>query len=254
MTLRFPSYLQQLLFAGGCALLLASGAAAQDVIIDAQGQARQVKVVGLSANGQTLEFLVGQGKLGLPLSQIKEVRLAANPPEVAQAYQAYLAKDYAKAQVLMRGVMDKFRGIPALWAQQVSGMMVDIDLAQKDMAKAEADYAAFLKAYPASGLQADVLAARMAVAKSNMDVAKAKLAPITDAALKEKSLAGTNAIAYSQAFLASGQVKEAEGNFNGALEDYLRTVTIFYHDRAAAAVAQERADALRKQHKDAVVP
>ena len=42
-------------------------------------QQRQVKVVGVSPTGQTLEFLVGQGKLGLPLNSVKEVRMA--PPK-----------------------------------------------------------------------------------------------------------------------------------------------------------------------------
>jgi hypothetical protein len=254
MTLRFPSQFQQLLFAAGASFLLICGAAAQDIIIDAQGTARTVRVVGMSASGQTLEFLVGEGKLGLPLNQIKEVRM--NPPaEFGQAFQAYQAKDYTKAQTLMKGVADKFRGMPATWAQQASGMLVDIDLALKETARAEADYAAFVKAYPAGGtLQADVLAARIAASKNNFEVAKQKLAHVTEAALKEKAVSGANALAFSQAFLVSGQVKEAEGNFNGALEDYLRTVTLFYHDRAAVGVAQERADALRSQHKDAAVP
>ena len=44
------------------------------------------------------------------------------------------------------------------------------------------------------------------------------------------------------------------GNFSEALEDYLRTVTLFYHDPAAVSVAQERADALRKDHKEVTVP
>lgn len=254
MTLRFPSQYQQLLFAAGASFLLACGAMAQDIIIDAQGVQRQVRVVGMSASGQTLEFLVGEGRLGLPLAQIKEVRM--NPPaEFGQAFQAYQAKDYTRAQTLMKAVVDKFRGMPATWAQQASGMLVDIDLALKDTPRAEADYAAFVKAYPAGGtLQADVLAARIAASKKNFDLAKQKLAPVTEAALKEKSVSGANALAFSQAFLVSGQVKEAEGNFNGALEDYLRTVTLFYHDRAAVGVAQERADTLRSQHKDVAVP
>jgi hypothetical protein len=95
---------------------------------------------------------------------------------------------------------------------------------------------------------------RLAVAKKDYATAKQKLEPITDAALKEKIVAPANALAYSQAFLVSGQVKEAEGNLAGALEDYLRTVTLFYHDRTAVASAQERADTLRKAHKEITVP
>ena len=217
---------------------------------------RPAKVYGMTPTGTTLEIGTpdGTGRLGLQVSQIKDVRMA-QPQELAQALAAYQAKDYAKALPLFKSVADKFRGMPAAWAQQAAGLLVDIDLALNDAAKAEADYAAFVKAYPAGGTaQADVLAARIAASKKNFDVAKQKLAPITEAALKEKTVAPANALAFSQAFLVSGQVKEAEGNLAGALEDYLRTVTLFYHDRTAVTVAQERADALRAQHPEITIP
>ncbi|MEI9893381.1 MAG: hypothetical protein WDN28_05630 [Chthoniobacter sp.] len=92
------------------------------------------------------------------------------------------------------------------------------------------------------------------MARQDYETAKQKLEPITDAALKDKVIAPVNAVAYSQAFLVSGQVKEATGNLPGALEDYLRTVTLFYYDRVAVASAQERADALRAAHPEVTVP
>jgi hypothetical protein len=45
-------------------------------------------------------------------------------------------------------------------------------------------------------------------------------------------------------------LKEEEGNLPGALEDYLRTVTLFYHDRSAVTAAQQKADDLRARDKD----
>lgn len=253
MKLRFSSRTQQLLSAAGCALLLGSAAMAQqDADVFIGGQAQRVKVIGVS--GSSLMVKTEFGEQGLPLARIQEVRMAP-PPELAQAFQAYQAKEYGKALPLLKSVADRFRGMPSAWAQQASGMLVEIHLAMNDAAKADADYAAFVKAYPAGGTaQADVLAARIAAAKKNYDLAKQKLAPITEAALKEKAVNPANALAYSQAFLVSGQVKETEGNFAGALEDYLRTVTLFYHDRAAVGAAQERADSLRTQHPEVTVP
>ena len=226
--------------------------AQQDATVFIGGQGKPMKVVGV--NGTSLMVRTEFGDQGLPLAQIQEVRMTP-PPEFGQGLAAYQTKDYAKALPLFKSVADKFRGMPAGWAQQASGMLVDIDLALNDAAKADADYAAFAKAYPAGGTaQADVLAARIAASKKNFAAAKQKLGPITEAALKEKTVAPANALAFSQAFLVSGQVKEAEGNFAGALEDYLRTVTLFYHDRSAVSVAQERADALRAQHPEITVP
>ena len=83
--------------------------------------------------------------------------------------------------------------------------------------------------------------------KKDFATAKQKITPIIDEALKVKDVPLTQRYAYSRAFYVSGQVKESEGNLAGSLEDYLRTLTIFYHDPAAVAAAQERADALRKQ-------
>ncbi len=252
MKLRFPSHFQQLLSAAACAFLLAGAAMAQqDADVFIGGQGKRMKVIGVS--GTSLMVRTEFGDQGLPLAQIQEVRMAP-PAELAQGLAAYQAKEYAKALPLFKSVADKFRGLPAAWAQQASGLLVDIDLALNDAAKADADYAAFAKAYPTGGTQADVLAARIAASKKNFAAAKQKLTPITDAALKEKTVAPANALAFSQAFLVSGQVKEAEGNLAGALQDYLRTVTLFYHDRTAVAVAQDRADALRAQHPEVTVP
>jgi hypothetical protein len=78
MKLRVPLAVQQLLFAIVGGLFLAPATRAQDVVITTDNQQQVVKVVGVSASGQNLEFLVGQGQLGLPLSRVKEVRM--NPP------------------------------------------------------------------------------------------------------------------------------------------------------------------------------
>ena len=221
----------------------------------ATGATQQGKVLGVTPSGQLeLQVAGSTNRLGVPLSQVREVKMAS-PPEYAQAYAAYTAKDYAKSLVLMKGVVDKFKGLPSPWAQQAALMIGELYILSNDLPKAEAAAGDFKRLYPAAGsLQADVLFARIAAAKGDMAAAKEKLGPITEAALKEKIINGANALAYSQAFLVSGQVKETEGNLPGALEDYLRTVTIFYHDRSAVASAQDRANALREAHKEVAVP
>ena len=254
MTLRSAPRKQQLLSSLGSALLLCCAAVAQDVVITTDNQQRQVKVVGVSPSGTSLEFLVGAGKLGLPLASVREVRMAP-PPEFNAAIQAYQARDYAKALVQAKAVVDRFRGMPAPWAQQATAMIGELYIAMDDLPKAEAAYAAFQKAYPAGGsVQSEIGLARLAVAKKDLATAKTKLGPVIDAALKEANPGGPNGLAYSQAFVVSGELKQAEGDFSGALEDYLRTVTLYFHDRASASLAQQRADALRKAHPEIAVP
>jgi tetratricopeptide (TPR) repeat protein len=255
MKLRAPLTFQQLVFAACVALLPVSAARAQqDVIITNTGETRTVKIIGVSPSGQTLDFQVGQGQLGLSLSNVKEVRMAA-PPEYNQAIAAYQAKDFNKALGFVKTVVTKFKGMPSPWAQQMVAMLGDLYLALNDIPKAQAAYDDFKRLYANSGsLQSEVGLSRLAVARKDYDTAKQKITPITEAALKEKAIPPANALAYSQAFLVSGEVKEATNDLPGALEDYLRTVTLFYHDRVAVSTAQERADALRAAHPGVTVP
>jgi tetratricopeptide (TPR) repeat protein len=175
------------------------------------------------------------------------------PPEYGQGYQAYTAGDLPKALGLIRSVTDRYKGLPTDWAQYATGILGDIYVASGDFAKAEAAYNDFEKLYKIAGGSSpasEVGRARIAVAKKDFATAKSKLEPILTAALQEKIIPPTKALAYSQAFLVSGQLKEEEGNLPGALEDYLRTVTLFYHDPSAVTAAQQKADALRSRDKD----
>jgi len=254
MKLRAPLPVQQLLFAVILTLATVVNLRAQDVIITNDNQQRTVKIIGVSPSGTTLDFYVGQGQLGLPLASVKEVRMPP-PAEFTQAQAAYQAKDFSKALNLIKTVTAKFKGMPSPWAQQATAMLGELYIATNDIPKAEAAYGDFKRMYPNGGsMQSEIGLSRLAVAKQDYETAKQKLAPILEAALKEKVVQPANAVAYSQAFLVSGQVKEAGGDFSGALEDYLRTVTWFYYDRLAATSAQEHADALRSAHPGVTVP
>ena len=254
MKLRFRFAAQQLLFLGistATALIGFPGHAFGDVVTTMDNRRQEVKVVGVS--GTNLQVQVGAGTLGIPLASIKEVQMPA-PSELTQAQQAFAARDYRRALSLASGVVEKFKGMPAEWAQLATSMLGDVYVAMNDLAKAEAAYKEYQRLYPGAGsLQADVGIARIAVSKKDLATAKQKLEPIATQALKDKNVSRTHALAYSQAFFILGQVKEAEGNRVGALEDYLRTVTIFHHDPSAVTAAQERADALRKD-RTVVVP
>ena len=209
------------------------------------GKTSQVKI--LSVLGSSVQVQVGAGSVGIPISSIAEVSMPA-PPEFVNATTALAAKDYPKALAATKAVLEKYKGLPVDWAQQAASMLGDIYVAMNDFTRAESAYRDFQKIYPGSGsVQADVGLARIAVSRKDYATAKEKLEPVLAQALKLKDIPPALGPAYSQAFLISGQIKEAAGDAPGALEDYLRTVTIFYHDRLAVSAAQERADALRKE-------
>jgi tetratricopeptide (TPR) repeat protein len=245
MKLRQTCY--QLLFA----LILTLPALSQHRIVMKYGQVREAKIIG--ATGSSVQIEVGAGAIGIPIATIAQVVMPP-PEEFNAAVQAFQAGDHSKALAAAQSVVEKYKGLPTEWAQQAASMVGEIYATQGDMEKAEAAFKQMQQLYAGQGsAQADVAMARLAVAKKEYDIAKEKLQPVADEALKELTPPNQSRLAYSQSFYLLGQVKEAQGDFAGALEDYLRTVTIFPYDRVAAASARERADALRKEH-DVAVP
>jgi tetratricopeptide (TPR) repeat protein len=242
----------QPLFLFVCCFLAAANLNAQDKIVTRDGKTQEAKIAG--ANGTSVQLQVGAGTVSLPLASITQVVMAP-PPEYTAACTAYEAKDFSRALAGTAQVTAKYRGLPTDWAQQSALMLGDIYVAMNDLVKAEAAYRDFQKSYPGAGsAQADVGMARIAFSKKDYATAKQKLEPIAAQALKEKNIPNAAAVSYSQAFYLLGQIKEAQGDYSGALQDYLRTVTLFYKDRYAAGGAQERADALRKAHSGITVP
>jgi hypothetical protein len=234
----------QYLFLTACAAwLLPSAELHADAVVYTDGRRQEVREVR-GVVGGTLNIVVEAGSIGVPLATVKEVQMAV-PPEVAQVQKAVASKDYNKALSILAPLVGKFKGLPVEWAMQATAMLGGVYISLGEMPKAEAAYKDFQKSYAASGsLQSDVGMARVAVFNKKYDAVKPRLEAIAEAALKEKSISGANALAYSQAFLALGEIRENEGDLSGALAEYLRTVAVFYHDASAVAAAQERANSL----------
>ena len=241
-----PSCISAIIVIGSACLLLGQAALAQDKLIKTNGETQDVKIMNVS--GANVQIQVGGGMIGVPLSTISNV-IMAPPADVAAATTAFEAKDYPSALTAAKAVVDKYRGLPTDWAQQSTALLGDIYVALNDLPKAEAAYLDYLKVYPGKGsIGTDVGLARIAFAKKDYSKARQKLDPIKEQAMKQVNVPPDLAHAYGRAFYLLGQVEEAQGDSSNALQDYLRTVTWFYQDRLATSAAQERADALRKEH------
>ena len=234
----------QLLFLTACAAwLLPSAAVHADAVVYTDGRRQEVREVR-GVVGGTLNIVVEAGSIGVPLATVKEVQMAV-PAEVAQAQKSLASRDYNKALSVLVPIVAKYKGLPLDWAIQATATLGGVYIALGEMQKAEAAYKDFQKSYGASGsLQADVGMARVAVFNKKYDAVKPLLEAMAEAALKEKVVSGANALAYSQVFLALGEIKENEGDLSGALADYLRTVAVFHHDASAVAAAEEKANSL----------
>lgn len=205
-------------------------------------------VVG--ADGRSVQFQTAAGTVGYPLQNVESVTMPM-PADLNQALVAMQAGDNARALPAIQAVATKYRGLPVDWAKLASSSVGNLLINAGDLDKAEAAFKEFEQLYPgAGGLLTKVGLARIAVAKKDFSSAKDALTPVVEEALKQKNVPRENAFAYSQAFYAMGMINESEQKLPEALENYLRTVTIFYHDPSARAGAQQHADELRAKNKD----
>jgi len=242
---------RQLLFLlAGLIFIGARPALSQSTITLLNGQTQQVTILGVTPAGIRIQF--GDGEMVEPFSNVTQVSMSP-PPEYTAAQTAYQSGDLQTALANAQTVVQTYRGLPTDWAREAMLMLGDIDVSLDQLPQAEAAFKDFQAAYPsASSAEVDVGLASVDVANKNYDAAQAKIAPILAQALTSRTPPKEAGALIGRTFLVSGEIKEASGDLQGALEDYLRTVTIFPEDRMAAASAQERADALRKDHGVAV--
>jgi len=71
--------------------------------------------------------------------------------------------------------------------------------------------------------------------------------PLVKDALTKKDVSRAESQLYGQAFYVLGKVAEGEGKLPEAMENYCRTVAIFYQERAVVAAAEKRIEALRQK-------
>jgi len=256
MKLRYSFSSHHLFFACSFSLFwlfcLGIAASAQDRLVTKDGKTQDVKILGVS--GANVQVQIGGGSMGVPLSSVSSVVMAA-PAELTAANAAYEAGEYAKALPMAKGVAEKFKGLPVAWMRQAASLVGDIHVALGNLKEAEAAYKEFQTVYPGAGsAQTDIGMARIALARKNYDEARLKLEPIAAKALKEKTPAPAMASAYSQTFYLLGEIAEAQEQPAVALENYLRTVTLFPTDHNSVAAARQKADALRKKDPTLTVP
>ncbi len=230
---------------------LTPSALAEDSIKASNGVIRTGQLTGVR-NGSAM-IKSGPAEIGIPLSQVTSVSMAT-PSSVARGLDLQETGKAAEALAVLKPVVDQFGGLPLDWAQWATASIGDLYLSLDKTAEAAAAYAKFKQLYPAAGLslQADVGMARVAAANNKFDDARAALTPILASALTKPDLTKAESAAFGQAYFTLGNIAEKENKPAEALEDYLRTVTIFYADRAITARAQERADTLRKNSGIAV--
>jgi predicted Zn-dependent protease len=247
MNLRRCFVPRQLLFLSVASLLASRWPAhGQETITLRSGQTQEVKILGVTSGGVSVQM--GDAQMVEPFSNLTAVTMTP-PPEFAAATTAYEHGDLQGALAIATALVQTYRGLPTDWARDAMVMVGDINVALNQVPQAQKAYSDYQTAYPgADATGMNIGLASIDVANKNLDAAKAKITPVLSQALTTLNPPHAQASLIARAYLVSGEIKEQSGDFSGALEDYLRTVTIFPQDRIAVAGAQQRADALRKSH------
>ena len=242
-----------------CAALIAPQAAfsqvapvGNDYVIlkpaSATSQPQQLaNVLVVAVSGTKVAIRNAQGVVSYDLAQIQEVRKAA-PPEFAQGQRAIEAGKPDEALTLIKGVADRYKGLPTAWASDATALVGSIYISLGKLKEAEAAFEEFQRTYPSSGsIAASVGKARIAAERKNYAEARSVAEPLVKDALAKKTVTRAESQLYGQAYYILGRIAEGEEKLPEAMENYCRTVAIFYQDRSVVTEAQKRIDALRQQ-------
>ncbi len=224
---------------------------AQDSVTLKSGQKREGKIVGTSAGSVRLQ--VGGATAGISLADVKEIRMAA-PPEFDAAVSQLASGDAKGAVVSLKKLNADYAGLPAAWTQRSAAMLGDALLAEGDTAGAKEVYTKFTETYPEAKVLANLGMARLAVDAGQYDEAAKLLEPVLAASAEAAFPAPEDGPGLSQGHYLMGRIREAKGEHQMALEEYLKASAVFPFDRTAAATAQTRADALRAEHAGLIAP
>jgi tetratricopeptide (TPR) repeat protein len=232
-------------------LATAGPVAAQDAVILKNGTAREGKITGVS--GGNIRVQTPNGTTGTPISEIREIRMAA-PPEFDAAAAQLATGDAPGAVTALTAINEKFSGLPAAWAERAAALLGDAKLAAGDKEGAAAAYDNLTKTYPQATALANLGRARLAVDAGNFAEAAPLLAPLLAASDQVVFPPPAEGPALCQANYLMGRVQEASGDYPSALTSYLKASALFPFDQNAASDAQKRADALRAEHAGLIAP
>ena len=187
------------------------------------------------------------GEIGYDIAQVQEIRKAA-PPEFAKAQQLIEAGKLDEAVPLIKSIAGRYKGLPLAWAQDSTAMLGNLLISLGQLSEAEAAISAFEASYKEGGSSTAVSLgkARLAAAKGRFSEAKAIAEPIVGDAMKQKTVTRAQSQIFGQAYFVLGQCAEGEKKLPEAMENYARTVAIFYQERSIVVEAQKRIDELRK--------
>lgn len=223
---------------------------ADDHIVKTDGTVIPGTVISISGNQAMVKTVTsrgGEGKIPVPLSEIKSA-IMATPAAVVKAETPGTAPEAVVAA--LEPQIKQFAGLPADWIVDAMAQLAQAYAALNQPEKALAAYNQIDTVYPGSKYHVQAIAgkAEMSLKAGKYDEALAAVQPIIDEANKNIAPSPAEGATYAHAFLVYGSVLEAKNQPQPALEAFLTVKTMFYQNSNLVTEADRRAKAIRDKN------
>lgn len=229
-----------------CASLL-SAQTPSDYFTLLSGEQRAVSVTRVDR--QNLYYRTPSGELPQPLRSLKTWGLVERPT-VRSALKLVADGQYAQAVPALKQIADAFMDSPAAALPWVSDSAVALVRAYSELKQfAEADAVAkkFMASLPNEINRVKPYLGVALAGQGKFDEAIALLQEVVKDSEKRLAVTTTQSRAFGQAYLSLGDCYAGKGDAEKALESYLTTVVLYFHDESIARQAQAKADELKKK-------
>jgi tetratricopeptide (TPR) repeat protein len=207
------------------------------------------------ANGQVKFKLPNGNELGIPLTNVAGIQMAA-PKDYDEGNKLFNEGKDLPALTKFSIVETQYRGLPTPWMAVTLARLGQLNIRLNQFEKAEAFFAQYGQIFKGADALplAELGKAQIAFAKGDNETARTALGPVVEGAKTLETATEYQANFYANAFYTLGQVQEAAKDYPAALESYLKVVTLYYRDAGLLVEAENKAKALRAAHPEVAVP
>ncbi len=257
MRVSFPPLVSQLIFITVMVTGLASLTLAQQpaVLERSNGQRLSGEVVRVRDGAAVFRDQNG-ATFNIRLDDIARFRMAP-PEEFEEAEELYDEGDFTLAAGKYLAVYQRYNGLPARWMAATLVRLATIHIQEEewdDAKKISEDYKNYYSERADALAYDQLINAMILVGQEKLDEARAVLDELGEVAAEKPHFDEREGAFHAQLSIAQARIAEEEGNLSKALENYLKVVTIYYHDETLLTQAKRAADQLLANNEKLTVP